>query len=267
MRFNTRFSFSVLALLLASSYPANALKCGIKAITEPCIGDSDIRYDADIPYDLKAQSNFWMNYEGLTSGLNYRYDPQGQPATGNVIDGLEFLGSFNMFPSRIYTNVTVYGTRYIKTTYEVFANSVEGMPGLVFASQVFNIATHEKDGGVNIFATISPLNGDDEPFQLNEDRYMMRPSSNTTAEINAAGAGGGVPYDLQATFLTDGNSEARVETYYIYPPQAPGTRIMVSYCSLITIILFVFLIQFLSPKYLNSNHIVVLATHRANEEK
>lgn len=222
-------SFFLLSSLLTS---ANALKCGIKGITEPCIGDSDIRYDTDEPYDLKSQSSFWENYEGLTSGLNYRYDPQGQPATGNVIDGLEFLGSFNMFPSRLFSNVTVYGSRYIKTEYEIFDNAVEGMPGLVFVNQVFNIATHEKDGGVNIFAAISPLHGDDEPFQLNADRYMMRPSSNTTAEINAAGgvySGAGMPYDLQATFLTDGTSEARVETYYIYPPQAPGTRIMVSH--------------------------------------
>lgn len=133
-----------------------------------------------------------------------------------------------MFPSRIFSNVTVYGSRDIKTEYEIFDNEVEGMPGLVFVNQVYNIGTHEKDGGVNIFAAIIPLHGDDEPFQLNEDRYMMGPSSNTTAEINTAGAGRGVPYDLQATFLTDGTSEARVETYYIYPPQAPGTRIMVS---------------------------------------
>ena len=53
-----------LALLPTQS---SALKCGIKGVTEPCIGETDDRYNPDVSYNLKDQNDLWKKKEGLTN--------------------------------------------------------------------------------------------------------------------------------------------------------------------------------------------------------
>ena len=73
-----------------------ALKCGIKGITEPCIGDTDIRYNPDVSYDIKEQDNFWARYEGLYIGDQSSILAYGKPNDEIYLPGVpRELGSWN----------------------------------------------------------------------------------------------------------------------------------------------------------------------------
>ena len=74
-------SLFVLATLPTQS---KALKCGIKGVTKPCIGDTDSRYNQDVSYNLKEQNNFWKSLEGLYV-QNMTFWWEGAPDTNAVI--------------------------------------------------------------------------------------------------------------------------------------------------------------------------------------
>lgn len=79
-----------------------AIECGIKGITKPCRGDTDIRYDPNASYDLKEQDSFWKSLEGLYVGdMKFFYD-DGTPETkyGNGLP--EDLGTFDMSKAKSF---------------------------------------------------------------------------------------------------------------------------------------------------------------------
>ena len=81
-----------------------ALKCGIKGITEPCIGDTDIRYNPDVSYDLKEQNDFWTRYEGLYIGDDCSRGADGTPDDEIYLDGVpRELGSWNNCGMKSFT--------------------------------------------------------------------------------------------------------------------------------------------------------------------
>jgi len=221
--FVSRFSTALQLLLLSQYVPdlVQGLKCGIPFVTKDCIGDVDIRYDADKSYDLKENSDFWGNFEGLYSGYAYRYNTSGLPMS-RIIEGFPF-GVYNLFPTRYFENITVVGTRYIRTTYEVISHASKG-PGLVFNVETFWTSTFEKDGSARKFGLFHPRDAANETVQISGDdvKELLVPSSANTAEISVKGIDdvGGVltPFTLQASINVDETSSARVETYYQYLP-------------------------------------------------
>ena len=76
---------------------STALKCG-SGVTEPCIGDTDVRYNPDVTYNLKEQADFWSDLEGLYIQDECDYDADGTKRTKFFLPGLAEeagLGSFD----------------------------------------------------------------------------------------------------------------------------------------------------------------------------
>ena len=72
--------FRTILLFLASGIHVGlGLKCGVDFWTEPCLGDTDKRYDEDYTIDLKEQSNNWKIAEGLYEMTVHRYGPDYLP--------------------------------------------------------------------------------------------------------------------------------------------------------------------------------------------
>ena len=95
-----KVSHLTLSSILLSILPQQSasLKCGIKGITESCIGDTDIRYNPDISYDLKEQDEFWGKFEGLYVQDERTYLADGSPQSKNYLPGIPVeagLGSWD----------------------------------------------------------------------------------------------------------------------------------------------------------------------------
>lgn len=56
------------------------------------------------------------------------------------------------------------------------------------------------------------------PKAKEDGQVVFEPSSNTTSENNSKGTVDGVSFDLQASILTDGAFESRIESYFRYQP-------------------------------------------------
>jgi len=125
--------FSLASLFLSSTIVGStaALRCGIKGVTKPCIGDTDQRYDVDKGYDLVDQDPFWGRYGGLYVAEDFHYDSDGNPFTSRVIPDLEAVGGYSMFPVRRFTNVTVDGSRHSLNSYFFLQNNAGVAPGFV----------------------------------------------------------------------------------------------------------------------------------------
>lgn len=101
-----------LALLYVHPSQTTALRCGLSWITEPCIGDTDKRYDPAVKYDLVDQSDFFKTVEGLYEGKQYAY---GYGGAGSVdSDALEprrlhYIAGIGPY----YRFYTVCGSRFI----------------------------------------------------------------------------------------------------------------------------------------------------------
>lgn len=65
-----------------------SFKCGIKGVTSRCIGDTDIRYNPDITYDLKELDVFWKKIEGLYVEDHCNYLADGTPHSEVYLPGL-----------------------------------------------------------------------------------------------------------------------------------------------------------------------------------
>lgn len=76
-------------LLSILPHQSASLKCGIKGITEPCIGDTDIRYNPDVSYDLKDKNDFWPLFEGLFIADECWFNPDGTILTNVFVRGLD----------------------------------------------------------------------------------------------------------------------------------------------------------------------------------
>jgi len=124
--------FSLASLLLSNVVGSTAaLRCGIKGVTKPCIGDTDPRYDVSKGYNFVDQNTFWTRFAGLYVEEYYLYDADGNPVTSKVFPGLEDAGGYNTFPARRFSNVTIDGSRHSLNNYIFMKNSAGIAPGLV----------------------------------------------------------------------------------------------------------------------------------------
>lgn len=105
-----KLSILTLSIILCGILPQQSvsLECGIKGITEPCIGDTDIRYNPDINYDLQDQDDFWNQWEGLYIQDQCNYNADGTPQSEFYYVPKEFgLGSWDACSNKNFL-VSVY---------------------------------------------------------------------------------------------------------------------------------------------------------------
>lgn len=101
------------AFLAGLPKQSTALKCGISGVTEACIGDTDVRYNPDVTYNLKEQADFWADFEGLYVQDQCDYDADGTKRTRFFLPELPEvfgLGSFDACNMKAFL-VSIY-SRY-----------------------------------------------------------------------------------------------------------------------------------------------------------
>jgi len=181
-KFEMRFSHlaflgSVLSLLPTQSL---ALKCGIKGITEPCIGATDVRYDRDVSFDLKEQNEIWKLIEGLYMGEGCVYNADGTPQNEAyaIIPKEIGLGTYNLCNSKIFFRFTVIGSRISLNHYSISKHNADGtafggqLPGIVYPTDGYYTSTFEKDGGVSMLGAVLAWN---QNFTVAEEATSMNP--------------------------------------------------------------------------------------------
>ena len=118
-----RAALSLSACLCLLPIESLALKCGIKGVTMPCIGDTDVRYNPNISYDLKEQNDFWKAIEGMYVLDLCGYKADGLPERKGYIQGLgeeEGFGSFDFCNTKAFmvrSNFAYYCTGVIYYQY------------------------------------------------------------------------------------------------------------------------------------------------------
>ena len=200
------------------------------------MGDTDPRYDPDVSYDLKEQSGYYVNTQGLYVSLEYKYVANGMPALNGPLGsepGAESFGNFSFFPSILFRNITVNGPRMQLSTYEIFT-STEGKPGVISRRDAYYVSTFEKNGQCVRFGNtgITEQGTSNNQTVKNEPEYFTA-TSDTTGGLHQYIAARKVMY--QATYLADGTSMSRTTTAYnqaevgqrslYYLNRSDGTRI------------------------------------------
>jgi len=225
MKIQSSVLLQCLSVLSCLPLHVGALKCGIKGITEPCIGDIDPRYDTEVSYDLKSQSGFYENYSGLFVTKDYRYGPDLLPSLSTPIQGYESMGNFSQFPITVFRNLTITGSRLHVNFYEVMNNVDPSKPGLFIRTEGYFISTFEKNGQALWFGPEGTGTG--TKFEPTKDGNILTPSSNVTAEtFGKVSWVKDVEFLSQASFLADGKQSSRMETLYIVgaTPEGESTR-------------------------------------------
>ena len=210
--------FAVWWLFLSSITPTLALKCGIAGVTEQCMGDTDPRYDPDVSYDLKEQSGYYANAEGLYVSLNYKYLADGLPSTTHPLGtepGAEALGNFSFFPSILFSNITINGPRMQIQGYEIFT-STEGKPGIISRRDRYYVSTFEKNGQSVRFGNAGISDTIDNNIVDNNREYLDA-SSDTTAGMFTDNKARKLT--VQASYLTDGIRSSHTMTIYRQEPE------------------------------------------------
>ena len=201
------------------------------------MGDTDPRYDPDVSYDLKEQSGYYVNSQGLYITLEYKYGANGMPAINGPLGnepGAEAFGNFSFFPSILFRNMTVDGPRMQLATYEIFT-STEGKPGVISRRDAYYVSTFEKNGQCVRFGNtgISEQGTSNNQTVENEQPEYLTATSDTTAGLHHYIAARKLM--VQASYLADGTSLSRTTTLYneaevgqrslYYLNRADGTRI------------------------------------------
>jgi len=140
-------SLVVLATLPTQS---KALKCGIKGVTKPCIGQTDSRYNQDVTYNLKEQNNFWKSLEGLYVQDVTLYESNGTAVTNNVFFPAQ-QGTYDFSKAKSFVNITVDGSRLYNHRYLMVKHNSDGpggkqFPGFVNPTDQYAASTFEKNG-------------------------------------------------------------------------------------------------------------------------
>ena len=215
-----------LSILAGLPLHAGALKCGIKGITERCIGDTDPRYDPEVSYDLKSLSGFYENWGGLFRTQDYRYGADLLPVTSTPILGYELMGNFSQFPTTTFRNITISGSRVHVSVYEVMKNVDPSKPGMLNRLEAYYVSTFEKNGQAIWFGPGVPTASSTE-FVPSADGNMLTPSSNETAELFGRATVEFFNFDavIQASFLADGKQTSRMDTFYAIQPTPEGGSI------------------------------------------
>jgi len=172
MKFSS-FSAAIFALNagLFSPNSAQALKCGT-AITKDCIGDEDIRYDADASNDLADQADVWKILPGLYIEDSYFYDNKGEPIK------LDNETGFLSFPLKSFTNITVSGSRFYMHQYLVANNAYTGVGGCLLADGWYT-STFEKDGSAQALS-IRNWNDNNTVFKATNPDLRLFPVNDRT---------------------------------------------------------------------------------------
>ena len=117
-----------------------ALKCGINSVTKPCIGETDIRYDPEVSYNLEDQNDHWKKRgEGLYTAEMISFTADGEKRSTFFIPGMEALnlGTYDYSKMKTFVNNTVAGSRWISHQYHLAKHNgdgvVPGIPGVVYA--------------------------------------------------------------------------------------------------------------------------------------
>ena len=79
------------SLLGSLPHQASALRCGIKGVTKDCLGDSDIRYDPEVNYDLVNMDTLYQKLPGLYIVKNKEYLGDGTPDSNRTFAHLWIL--------------------------------------------------------------------------------------------------------------------------------------------------------------------------------
>ena len=120
-----------LAVLSSSANKVSALKCGIKGVTKPCVGDTDPRYDDSVGHNFVEQNDFWRKYDGLYIVDHTQYDNNGTIVVSQPFDFAPQLGDYNFLPTRQYVNNTIVGSRIYANSHILYGNVDSNKPGIV----------------------------------------------------------------------------------------------------------------------------------------
>lgn len=123
------------ALLGNAPQQVSALSCGISGVTKSCLGDSDVRYDADASYGLKDQDAMWENIAGLYIFTEKRYEADGTPSADRGFTGLP--GTWDWSEYTTYANITVSGSRFYYHLFNMVKNNDPGLPGIVIPLDIY----------------------------------------------------------------------------------------------------------------------------------
>jgi hypothetical protein len=166
------FAIFAAAVVMPSS---DALKCG-GPLTSPCLGETDKRYDPNIPSSIIEQDPTWKQYEGFWKISVKNYDTDGTPAKPKphipgvnqdlpytVSEGVSFF-NHTIIGSRIWIcGYYLYGPApesFCNQTFDppsqnVIGSGVCGVNGLPTATCQYGTSTHENQGDVELFRVSS----------------------------------------------------------------------------------------------------------------
>ena len=120
-------------------------KCG--GMREPCLSDTDPRFDEDSDFSINAQTNIYNRTSGLYryEGTIYRANGTINPSqTINVNETLSFpVGTTNFFN---FLDYTVDGTRAYLSSVNLFGPTSPSTSGWLYARSIYSTSTFELDG-------------------------------------------------------------------------------------------------------------------------
>jgi len=221
--------FSVLPQQSAS------FKCGIKGFTSRCIGDTDIRYNPDISYDLKELDVFWKLFEGLYVGDHCIYLADGTPQSEVYLPGLpkeSGFGSWDGCNQKSFLNITFDGSRYYRHEYIVSKHNADGpgglqLPGFVNPTDFFGTSTFQKNAKIKKLGTIGGYDPGGGNFTVDTANLLtLTPVGNKSyiALTDKRNSSGEDPELYESTRCVD--SECNQISLYIegYTLSVDGTR-------------------------------------------
>lgn len=124
-----KFCGSSIAVSLLASRAAftSALKCGITGVTKACLGDTDIRYDPNVSYDLKDQNPIWEAIEGWYEMDMVYFNEDGTLRTLETFGDPTQMGSYDFTKGKTFMRITVDKSRFNMNYYSL----IQGDNGMV----------------------------------------------------------------------------------------------------------------------------------------
>jgi len=176
MKIDQSAALALCSTILASNLgQSKALKCGIKGITQECLGKTDVRYGLDTSYSLDDQDDFWKSISGLYIGEESGTTKDGIPLSQVPIPFVtgvpEGILTMSMVGAKTFTNFTSDGSRFIYQRYTFFENTNSSLPGFVSAYDAYYASTFEKDGTAELLTLIQL--GIDDGYKLVDNSFLI----------------------------------------------------------------------------------------------
>ncbi|KAL7548956.1 hypothetical protein ACHAWF_014082, partial [Thalassiosira exigua] len=182
------FTAAAVSLGVFGTDVVEAVKCGTPLTTE-CLGDSDIRYDADYTKYLKEQDPRWADFEGYWKAELSVVDMAGNSKPPKKLNGMVYEEHKRVG----FYNHTFLGSRFIANRYYFYKPAPQdlcdeptvnapllntegggtcGVNGLLATGGFYAVASHENDGTMNeirsvgvysMFADAAPMDHPDMP--------------------------------------------------------------------------------------------------------